>query len=164
MSGDINPFKAPYFMTDRAGVRNSRARIILRGFVEEGTVIPPDPEQQALAKLALHDFDRVSRLLKADDFDQKRLSEAVLSAMGFALALARHDPDAARKLYSAMQAKAAAGRHKEDREMKRDVLAWYQENKGRFESKDDAAEYISNHVVPVKFRTARGWITDPRQK
>ncbi|MFL6676111.1 MAG: hypothetical protein ACJ8LG_22815 [Massilia sp.] len=52
----------------------------------------------------------------------------------------------------------AAARHKENREMKLEVFEWLTQNIDRFNSLDGAAEAIAGDVVPIKFRTARGWV------
>jgi hypothetical protein len=53
---------------------------------------------------------------------------------------------------------AAASRHKENRAMRTEAFEWLAENMGRFSSMDAAAEAIAGIVVPVTFRTARGWV------
>lgn len=53
--------------------------------------------------------------------------------------------------------KAAAGRHKETNEMKKEVFEWLDENMGQFKSMDAAAEAV-RRVAPVGFRTARDWV------
>ena len=50
--------------------------------------------------------------------------------------------------------------HVENRRMKAEVFEWLDLNMRSFRSMDGAAENISQRVVPVKFRTARDWITD----
>ncbi|MFS2047910.1 hypothetical protein ACEN9J_11860 [Variovorax sp. Varisp41] len=52
----------------------------------------------------------------------------------------------------------ASARHRENREMKAQVLAWYAANAGTVGSKDAAAEAIAGKLVPVKFRTVRDWL------
>ena len=54
--------------------------------------------------------------------------------------------------------RGAAARHLENRSMKIDVFKWAEENMANFKSIDSAAEAIAGSLVPVKFRTARGWI------
>jgi hypothetical protein len=53
---------------------------------------------------------------------------------------------------------AANARHKENHQMKSEALEWYEKNKNKYRSKDQAAEVIARTVVPVAFRTARDWI------
>lgn len=60
--------------------------------------------------------------------------------------------------------KGAKARHAENRAMKEEFLNWYAENKDKYPSMDAAAEYAAGKVVPVKFRTARGWLSKPRNK
>jgi hypothetical protein len=64
-----------------------------------------------------------------------------------------------RLLISTIAKKAAEARHAENRQLKADGLAWYAENKQNYSSKDDAAQAMTK-VVPVKFRTARSWLTN----
>jgi hypothetical protein len=52
----------------------------------------------------------------------------------------------------------AAGRHKENREMKLEVFEWLAQNIDRFNSLDSAAEAIAGDIAPIKFRTARDWV------
>jgi len=52
----------------------------------------------------------------------------------------------------------AAARHKENREMRREVEDWWKKHANDVSSKDAAAEKIAGTVVPVKFRTARNWL------
>jgi hypothetical protein len=56
--------------------------------------------------------------------------------------------------------KGAAARHAENRAMKQDVNAWLDANMRDFKSMDSAAETIARIVAPVKFRTAREWVSD----
>lgn len=60
--------------------------------------------------------------------------------------------------------KGAQARHAENRAMKEEFLNWYADNKDNYPSMDAAAEYAAGKVVPVKFRTARGWLSKPRNK
>ncbi len=59
---------------------------------------------------------------------------------------------------------AAQARHRENHDMKRQVFAWLDENFGAYKSMDSAAEAIAGRVVPVKFRTARDWVGQWRQR
>ncbi len=59
---------------------------------------------------------------------------------------------------SAQVARALA-RHTENRNMKADVFAWLDANMSKFESMDEAAGEIAGKLVPIKWRTARDWIT-----
>ena len=52
----------------------------------------------------------------------------------------------------------AEARHRENRDMKAQVLEWYRANAGSIGSKDAAAEAIAGKLVPVKFRTVRDWL------
>lgn len=54
-----------------------------------------------------------------------------------------------------------AKRHGENREMKREVLDYYNEHKHEFDSKNQAAERIYDlRLVPVTYRTIRDWLID----
>lgn len=53
---------------------------------------------------------------------------------------------------------AADARHVENRQMKADVFQWCERNLQDYRSMDAAAEAIAGNVVPVTFRTVRGWI------
>lgn len=52
----------------------------------------------------------------------------------------------------------ADARHRENRDMKTQVLEWYRANAATVGSKDAAAEAIAGKLVPVKFRTVRDWL------
>jgi hypothetical protein len=59
---------------------------------------------------------------------------------------------------------AANARHAENRSMKKQVWEWYEANEQNYRSMDAAAEAIADKLVPVTFRTARGWIGECRKK
>lgn len=62
---------------------------------------------------------------------------------------------------SNQRSQAAKKRHKENYEMKEQVHKYYSENRKRFKSQEAAAEAILRaNLVPVGFRTIRGWITE----
>lgn len=54
----------------------------------------------------------------------------------------------------------AAAAHAENRAMKALVMTWCDSNMAQFKSMDAAAEAVAGKLVPVKFRTARQWISD----
>lgn len=56
--------------------------------------------------------------------------------------------------------KAAQARHKENREMKKQVFEWCAKELASFRSMDAAAQEVANKIVPVTFRTARSWISE----
>ena len=58
---------------------------------------------------------------------------------------------------------AAAGRHKENHQMKKEVMEWCEENLAKYRSMDAAADAVAGKLVPVKFRTARNWIAEYRK-
>ncbi|HLE64360.1 MAG TPA: hypothetical protein VI750_14510 [Pyrinomonadaceae bacterium] len=62
--------------------------------------------------------------------------------------------------------KAAEARHKENRDFKREVIAYYTAHQREFKSMDAAAEAIVSKVklVPVTFRTVRDWIGEHRKQ
>lgn len=64
---------------------------------------------------------------------------------------------------SGVAKKAAKARHAENHAMKDEAIAYYEKNKDRFKSQDAAAEAIAGKVVPVTFRTVRGWIAEHRK-
>lgn len=53
---------------------------------------------------------------------------------------------------------AALARHRENHAMKAEVWRWYEQNHDKFKSMDAAAAAVAGKIVPVAFRTARGWI------
>lgn len=55
--------------------------------------------------------------------------------------------------------KAANARHQEHRAIKNDVISYYQTNRKNFSNKDEAAIYISEHIVPeTTFGTIRKYL------
>lgn len=69
--------------------------------------------------------------------------------------------ECAREDISNQRSRAAQKRHKENYEMKEQVSKYYRENKDQFKSHDAAAEAILKaNLVPVSYRTIRGWITE----
>ncbi len=60
---------------------------------------------------------------------------------------------------SAAQAARATVRHSENHAMKKEVFDWLDVNMVNHSSMDDAAEAIAGKVVPVKWRTARDWVS-----
>jgi hypothetical protein len=67
--------------------------------------------------------------------------------------------DAVKSAISAMNRRAAAARHSENREMKQQVWDWCRENRRLFGSREKAAEE-ARRLVPVAVRTVRDWITE----
>ncbi|MGZ8339114.1 MAG: hypothetical protein ACXW2U_05315 [Telluria sp.] len=53
----------------------------------------------------------------------------------------------------------ANAKHAENRAMKKSAFEWCDINMGKFSSFDSAAEAIAGKIIPVKFRTARRYIT-----
>lgn len=56
--------------------------------------------------------------------------------------------------------KGAKARHRENHQTKDFVFAWLDSNMEKYKSMDDAAHYISEKMVPMKFRTVRQWLTE----
>lgn len=56
--------------------------------------------------------------------------------------------------------KGAKARHKENHQTKNFVFTWLDKHMVEYKSMDDAARYISEKVVPMKFRTVRQWLTE----
>jgi hypothetical protein len=71
---------------------------------------------------------------------------------------------AANSAHSVFSRKGARARHKENHALRADALQYYQTHRHEFNSKDDAALAIAEKVVPVKFRTVRKWLTEPKEK
>ena len=63
-----------------------------------------------------------------------------------------------KEILSEKQREAAGARHKENRQMKAEVMEWCKSEMHTFKSMDSAAEAIAGKLVPVTFRTARQWI------
>ncbi|MBA3599418.1 MAG: hypothetical protein H0W40_18905 [Methylibium sp.] len=60
-----------------------------------------------------------------------------------------------------LQERAAAARHAENRAMKADVFAWCDANMAGFTgSMDDAAFFIAEKLVPIRFRAVRAHMTE----
>lgn len=97
----VNLFDLPYFLTNKDGVKCSRARIVLDFLAYK---------KAQGAALALHDLDAVGRLLDDED-DQRLLSEAVLSAFALGLKLAENDPSLVKTVLSAMGRTNVEKRH-----------------------------------------------------
>ena len=55
--------------------------------------------------------------------------------------------------------RGADERHIENRAMKADIFQWLEANMSNFKSMDAAAEGIAGKVAPIKFRTAREWVS-----
>jgi hypothetical protein len=99
-------FDLPYFLTDKAGIKCSRARMLIQSIA--------DHDSKTLGKaasLALSDMDAVSRLLESDEDDQRLLSEAVLSALAVGLELRDSNPEAAKAMLSQLQRERVNKRH-----------------------------------------------------
>ncbi|MDP9907939.1 hypothetical protein J2W27_000032 [Variovorax boronicumulans] len=60
--------------------------------------------------------------------------------------------------------KLQAARHRENRSSETDAMNWYDANRHLYSSDDATAEAIAGKVVPMKFRTVRGWITEHKKK
>lgn len=56
--------------------------------------------------------------------------------------------------------RGAQARHSENRAMKREVFTWLDHHMVEYKSMDSAAEAIARNQAPVKFRTARDWISE----
>ena len=53
----------------------------------------------------------------------------------------------------------AAARHKDNRLDREYIQGWYRQNRGRFKSKDAAAEFaVTERLVAQRFRTIRDWL------
>jgi hypothetical protein len=63
---------------------------------------------------------------------------------------------------SVLAVRGASARHKENRAMKAEAIAYYQQNAKKYRSKDAAAEAIAGNIVPVTFRTVRDWLSNIR--
>ncbi|MFZ4875004.1 hypothetical protein ACL9RI_07960 [Janthinobacterium sp. Mn2066] len=59
---------------------------------------------------------------------------------------------------SVFSRKGTDKKHKENREMKKQVFDWCAKHMGEYKSMDKAAETIAGKLVPVAVRTARSWI------
>ena len=53
----------------------------------------------------------------------------------------------------------ARKRHAENRDLKAEAIAYYRDHRDEFKSKDAAAQYIAERVVPLKVRTVRDYLT-----
>ena len=63
------------------------------------------------------------------------------------------------------QAKQAANeRHRENRSMKQQVWLWCDKHLSTFPSMDSAAEAIAGKIVPIRFRTARSWVSEYKRR
>lgn len=78
----------------------------------------------------------------ADEFEQQVQAEAARVAS---------------QALSASAKKAAGVRHKENRDLKAEAVAWYVKHRDTM-SKNKAAERIAAEVVPVTVRTVRDWL------
>lgn len=61
---------------------------------------------------------------------------------------------------SAIPKQNAMKRHAEHHAMKVDVFKWLDSNFDNCKSMDSAAEMMAGKLVPAKFRTVRGWVTE----
>ena len=105
---------------------------------------------------ALH--SATSDLLNADTL--KEPGNAALKLSDAAVWLTRwlsNDLDAhLRSLQNAAEARATP-RHKENRQVRGEAVAWYEAHRDQFSSKDAAAQAMTK-VFPMKFTTLRKWI------
>ncbi len=63
--------------------------------------------------------------------------------------------------FASDKARAAAdAMHHENRACKKQVFEWLDDNMSRYPTLDAAADEIAERVVPMKWRTVRGWATD----
>ncbi len=53
----------------------------------------------------------------------------------------------------------AQKRHTENRDLKEAAIAYYAKHRGEFKSKDEAAQFIAERIVPLKPRTVRDYLT-----
>lgn len=58
---------------------------------------------------------------------------------------------------------AANARHRENREMRKEAIRYYEEHAAEFKGLDAAALAIAGKIVPVTFRTVHGWISAHRK-
>lgn len=70
----------------------------------------------------------------------------------------------AKQRVSLAASKAAIKRHAENYAMKEQVLVWCAEHLHEYASMDAAAEAVAGKLVPVTFRTVRGWVGEFRKK
>lgn len=87
---------------------------------------------------------------------------------GAAIALALHasglvsaalGPEAAAFRASSDGRRKAKKRHAEHRDLKSEAVAYYREHRAEFKNKDEAAEFIAEEIVPLKWRTVRDYLT-----
>lgn len=53
----------------------------------------------------------------------------------------------------------AQKRHTENRDLKAEAIAYYRDHRDEFSSKDAAAQFIAERIVPLKERTVRDYLT-----
>ena len=69
------------------------------------------------------------------------------------------DQEVARRI-SDKARKAALASHRENHQLKADVFAWCEANRKKDQSRSEAARIISGGLMPIKYPTAYGYITD----
>lgn len=113
-------------------------------------------------RAALVEFERVHGADWADlvlvllhDLARVRFPDRFEIGFSFLDAQLKDDKKAFR---SAMAKTAALVAHAEHHAMKQQVFEWLEVNMRNFRSMDAAAEAIAGKLVPVTFRTVRGWI------
>ena len=113
----------------------------------------PDAQLDMLAAFGLVMLDRIARLNwgRSDYSECFFLHEALFECFEYV-----HE-NTKRTESARLRAGLA---HKEHRAMKAEVFTWLDSNMTNHKSMDSAAEAIAGKVVPIKFRTARSWVTD----
>lgn len=113
-------------------------------------------EKEQKKELAAYTLVILDRLVRAAD-----ANDDGWSAMGFLFQLyelmSYLDPDTSESRFNAKM--AAYKRHSEHRAMKDDLFDWYCKHHQHYSSMNAAAE-VAIKIVPVKFRTARDWISE----
>ena len=143
-----------------------------QGLLAEMEGAEPFSRFDGLGCLTLYWFSEAARLWRSGDFNGAlewlyEASTALEFCYGWDMwdsaveCLGPSDHVAVGKAARTAQAKHGAGvRHRENREMKDDVFRWLDAHFNECGSMDSAAEKIADHVVPLKFRTVRAWVTD----
>lgn len=73
------------------------------------------------------------------------------------------DSAASTQALRALGKAGAEARHRENRDMKAEALRHFLENRSSFASKDEAAQLISQKIVPAKFGTVRKWLIERKE-
>ena len=120
-------------------------------------------DEAVITSRAAYMAARSERFINAGDFLSSTASaQAACLFAGFLMGMGGHTPEKIEQMLAGMkseQARSAAhARHKENRALRADVEAHWQEFGHTYKSKDAAAAAIAGKIVPLSFATVREYL------